>query len=73
MSVEQELMLFCVLGIVIGIMLLYWGLGTANEFEYTARRMKEWAKEELDKRKQMEDMVAEDDFCSYAERKKENG
>ena len=65
MSVECELMLFGVLCVVIGIMMLYWGLSTANEFDYKAKRMGKWAKEELDKRGQTE----EDGFCSRAERR----
>ena len=50
MSIELELALFAVLCFVCAIGMLFWGLGTGNEFEYKTEQMKKWAKEELERR-----------------------
>lgn len=49
MSIELELTLFAVLCFVSAFGMLFFGLGTANEFEYKANKMAKWAKEELDR------------------------
>ena len=46
MSIELELVLFAVICFVCAIGILFWGFGTANEFEEGKR-----AKDELDRRK----------------------
>lgn len=50
MSIELELTLFAVLCFASALGMLFFGLGTANEFEYKANKMEKWAKEELDRR-----------------------
>lgn len=52
MSIELELALFAVLCFVCAIGILFWGFGTANEFEDRAKKLGKWAKKELDKREE---------------------
>lgn len=49
-SVEIELALFVVFGLVCAFTYLIWGLSTVNEFKHKAEQLEKWAKEELDRR-----------------------
>ena len=50
MNIELELALFSILCFVCAIGILFWGFGTANEFEDRAKKIGKWAKDELNGR-----------------------
>lgn len=47
MSIELKI-IFAIVCFACAIGMLFFGLGTANEFIYKAEKMEKWAKEELD-------------------------